>query len=119
MVRYLVRYSVMSHTRRIYNKIQVRTGMWGELSFHPYKQLPMKCHCSFCKGRRKKLDTKRIRCNNKAELRQQNKLELNFDENKFNEDLFLSLRDPFYYLVPLWDHYLDFLNPCYIDDYWD
>jgi hypothetical protein len=105
----------MTRTKRIYNKIQIRRGKWGELSFHPYKQLTMKCHCSICQGWRKQLDSKRKRCVNKINLRQNVKFGSNTDERDklYDEDIYLHSQDPLAYLVPIYDDYLNFLNPCY------
>jgi hypothetical protein len=103
----------MTRTRRIYNKYQIRRGKWGELTFHPYKQLTMKCHCRNCISWRKHLNTKKIRCANKIDLRQNIKFGSNIGgrDRLYDEDVYLHSEDPLAELVPLYDNYLDFLNP--------
>jgi len=90
----------MTHTFRKYNKTLLYRGKWKP--YHPYKQLTMKCHCSYCKSRRKYLDSKRNRLALKRTLQVQIRCERQPEPNWRELEY-----DP---LGKLYDAYLDYIQ---------
>lgn len=106
----------MSHTKRIYHNPNYNGPYkWYFLGWRrdkPWKVLSNKI-IIFHKdmGVTKRLMQKRQRQLNKIEIKQ-------IKDNCLNrKDLEWESSDPLSHLVPIYDDYLNYLNPCYSDDY--